>query len=36
MDVVFGMLMGALVFSVRVGTKGNMMMMMVAINELCG
>jgi hypothetical protein len=28
-ETVFGMLMGALVLSVRVGTKGNMMMMMM-------
>jgi hypothetical protein len=31
-ETVFGMLMGALVLSVRVGTKGNMMMMMVAVS----
>jgi hypothetical protein len=35
-ETVFGMLMVALVLSVRVGTKGNMMMMVVAVNELCG
>jgi hypothetical protein len=37
MDIVFGMMMGAPVLSVRVGMKGNMMLVMrVAPSELCG
>jgi hypothetical protein len=34
--VVFGMLMDALVLSVRAGRRGNMMMTMIVTSELCG